>query len=518
MRKYLFIFVLCVFLAITHSLPAAADIAILIDGSGSMKGFATSGSISNIVSDLQKSAQANKLSSDIIIFRSNDWKNVTYLKTDNPGDPTVYNGQASLLSQPLQQNKSKYGALVMITDNLDNSTGDISTRNFFAAIQNIKEIKQLSVIPIISEFRGITYPGRKEYNGKLGLIAYLVTYSKDYNRYRDFRESLPYDVLHFYPINAEHLRIGKPSSSRSEYELESRGARYILSRSKKVQLPRALETDKWNPIKFDFDLSSRYKHFYFKKNTKVYIDNVSIKAAGGKIPIKYRYKITPNHLVKDLLPDQSLQSFSGELLVNPSPTLVQELAMMIRQAPVEVYFTIHLKTEKNGLSLLPAIRDKYFSREVVIPGKIYSGDDLLSILNPYNNNIVLSVQNLNDPKHPQSTIYINSKHQYLFLLIGALLLVGLVILVNYLLRLSAVKPIQLIENEKEITLPRFSPHKGEHYTIHNGMRVMLTVTSPGWHLERASRRTAKHVLLPSIMYTLTNDAYTESIVLRYKKL
>jgi hypothetical protein len=222
--------------------------------------------------------------------------------------------------------------------------------------------------------------------------------------------------------------------------------------------------------------------------------------------------------VKDLLPDQSLQSFSGELLVNPSPTLVQELAMMIRQAPVEVYFTIHLKTEKNGLSLLPAIRDKYFSREVVIPGKIYSGDDLLSILNPYNNNIVLSVQNLNDPKHPQSTIYINSKHQYLFLLIGALLLVGLVILVNYLLRLSAVKPIQLIENEKEITLPRFSPHKGEHYTIHNGMRVMLTVTSPGWHLERASRRTAKHVLLPSIMYTLTNDAYTESIVLRYKKL
>lgn len=518
MRKSLFIFFLCVFSAIPLILPAAADIAIMIDGSGSMKGFATSGSISSIVSNLQKSAQKAKLSSEIIIFRSNDRKNVTYLKTNTSGDPTLYNGQASLLSQPLEQNKSKYGALVMITDNLDNSAGDISTRNFFAAIQNIKEIKQLSVIPIISDFRGITYPGRKEYYGKLGLIAYLVTYSKDYNRYRDFREGLPYDVLHFYPINAEHLKIGKPSSSRSEYELESKGTRYILSRSKKVQLPRALETGKWKSIKFDFDLSSRYQHFYFKKNTKVLIDNVSIKAAGGKIPIKYRYKISPNHLVKDLLPDQSLQSFSGELLVNPSPTLLQELSMMVKQARVEIYFTIHLQTEKNGLSLLPAIRDKYFSKEVVIPGKIYSGDDLLSILNPYNNNIVLKVQNLNDPKHPESTIYISSKHQYLFLLVGALLLVGLVLLINYLLRLNAVKPIQITENNKEITLPRFSTHKGEHYTIHNGMRTMLTLTSPGWHLERASKRTAKHIILPSILYTLTNVAYTESIAIRYKKL
>lgn len=515
MRNSLTGLILIVLLAIVQGLPGAADLAIMIDGSGSMQGFANSGSLGRVVAEMAGKASKTKLSSETLVFRSYDKRTVSYLKSGDPGNPAIYDGQASLLSQPLEQNKSKYGALLLITDNLDNSIGDLSTKNFFASIQNIKEIQQLSVIPIISDFSGPVYPGRAIYTGKMGMIAYLVTYAKDYKKYKTFLDKLPYDVLHFYPITAEQLMIGKPSSSGSDYKLESQGARYILSVNKKVQLARAIESDKWNPIEFDFDLASSYKHFYFKKNTQVLIDNVSIRAAGGNIPIKYKYKVSPNHLVRDLMPDQSLQSFQGKLWINPHPNLTQELAMMVKQAPVEIFFTILLQTEQNGLSLLPEIRNKYFSSTPNTPGKIYSEQDLLAILNPYNNNIVLKVQNLND--RPESTILIKPKHQYLFILVGAMLLVGLVLLINYLLRVSAVKPIQLTVNGNEITLPRFSAYNGEHYSIHNGMKTVLTITSPGWQLERASIRTAKHTILPSITYTLTNDTYTESIVIRYRK-
>ncbi|MDD2423039.1 MAG: hypothetical protein PHG34_02335 [Candidatus Cloacimonetes bacterium] len=516
---------LAIFLFLACATLLANDIAILVDGSGSMRGFAESGSIQQVLEVFQSAISESGLSSSTTLFYCvADKKNISYEALPSLGQlsSSTFYGKYTVLDVPLIEYSTKHPAVIFITDNVDNSTGEISTDRFYHSIQNTETMRQLSVIPLIRSFSGKPYvSGQSYYNGNRGMMAYMVIYEDNYDRYKDLGDRLRKDgleLLHFFPITADHLKIGRPKEADSGYTLQSEGQKYILTKNQKMQLARSIATGKPNDIAFSFDLSSQYDHFYLKKDTKVKIVNLKIVTDSGEhIPIKASSSISPTRLLNDLNPDGVTQSFKGVITIKPEPTLWQEFKLVFLRPNIHVSFDILLEAQENGLSLTPGFESEYFTENPLTLDKIYSKNDLLSFINPYSNKIALSVQNLNDKRRPESTIAIRSTHETLIILIF-LGIVALFFILGYtFIQFVSVRGIVIYEDQEEHSIVPRNSYKSQSqvFKITNKSRVRLSILDNGWQLTGHSKFESTHTILPGINYELHNQDYTRRITIRY---
>ncbi|MDD3534765.1 MAG: hypothetical protein PHC50_01275 [Candidatus Cloacimonetes bacterium] len=517
--------VLILFSCLFFSSLLAEDITILLDVSMSMKGFAQTGAIQQVISEFQTAIEESGMTQRTLGFEIYADPNRTDYGEILPGttvDVGAFRGIATHLSDPIQKSKqNNYNAFLLITDNVDNSSGSTDTKYFYEAIQNTEDIKMLSVIPLIRPFKGTPYvKGIPYYNGMRGMMAYWVSYKEADENFKELKKNLrqrDFEILHFYPITGEHLRIDSADSSRSGYVLKTLEGKYILSKNQKIQLAPAIISGKESEIRFNFDLSSKYDHFYLKQDTNVKISNLNITTdSKDQYLMKVKYSISPDKLVKDMNPDGAKQSFVGILRIKAEPSLMQQLKMLINRPKLRISFDIILEAEEGGLSLTPDFEAKYFSDNEMKLDKIYSKQDLLSFINPYSNTIKLSIQNLNNKKSPESTISIKPEHESTIILGFIAFVVLIIILVYYLMIHFGVKSIAIIEDEKTAVISPHGTYLGRYFTIKNGNKRQLTITNSNWHLQNHSRSTATHVVLPGVFYLLHNEDFSETITLSYK--
>lgn len=108
---------------------------ILVDGSGSMRGFAKQNSISGIVNQIDSAINTNNMQSELSVFinkRNSDYYEVSPSKEDLDKTKT-YCGHLTLLDQAFANNINN-DMFLIITDNVydnDNSLGSKSTLNFY---------------------------------------------------------------------------------------------------------------------------------------------------------------------------------------------------------------------------------------------------------------------------------------------------------------------------------------------------------------------------------------------------
>lgn len=499
------------------------DIVILIDGSASMKGFAETRSLGQTVTAMQNAIGEAGLSHEITMFFSGrDREKTSYLDISSPHDllPDKFAGMTTVLDRPFIEHSKEHKAVILITDNVDNSSGEADTERFYKSIQNTQEMRQLSVIPLIAPFNGNPYVGNNaNYNGDRGMMAYLVIYDDDYTRYSALRDKLKnqgFELLHFYPITADHLRIDSDGDKNTEYTMFSLNHKYILSRNQKMQLVKAIVTGQPNDITFSFGLSSKYEHFYLKRDTRVKIVNLQIRTdRGDRIPIKASWKINPEKLVKDMNPDGVKQFFVGTIRILPEPKLRQEISMLIYRPNLMISFDILLEAQENGLSLTTEFEEAFFTENPQVLDKIFSKQDLLSIINPYSNKIVLPVQNLNKKNSPETTISIRPGREN-SIIFGAILLLFVIGIGVYLLNTYLqVKTIVLFHDDQEIRVRAHASYRAGAFIIRNKTRVELMINDHNWRVSTQSKSSSKVNIVAGVNYELHNEDYSQTTSIRY---
>ncbi|MFW5629115.1 MAG: hypothetical protein ACOCG6_07775 [Candidatus Cloacimonadaceae bacterium] len=538
MRKTFILLSILFLFCITGSL-SATDIEILVDGSKSMIGFAATGSVQKVLSDFYQAIEECDLSYQSHLFYSyrdgERQRGITsYGKIDDPMALVTadFDGRTTILDVPFAEYSEKSKAVIMITDNVDNSSGSIDSKNFYDRIQNTERMKQLYAIPLLESFRGRPYAGGiPYYSGTRGMMAYFVVYDDDENKaqYRNLGDELikrDYEVLKFYPITTKEFRFGKPKTSKYEsiyfLETDEKLEQYILSFNRSAKLAGAIETGKETAIKFGFSLSSKHDHFYLKKDARVKIDNLLCKIEGmPDIPIKQRYKIDPDRLKNDMNPDGKEQYFTGWIYLTPETTFEEDIAILFKRPKLNISFDVLLEAPEGGLSLTPNTGSKYFSKDEAVLDKIYSKYDLLSVINPHSDKdsntskIRLKVRN-SIGKDAKSAFVMKAGREgtIVVVLLISLVLLGLIIwlLYNYF----SVRSIIVIEDEEDHRVAAHASFIRDQYKIVNKSSVKLIISDSEWEPLGHFSSDNVFTLLPGHIYTLQNKNNSEEIQVHFK--
>lgn len=544
MKKISVIFCMMLMLCMA-SIAYAADIEILVDGSGSMRGFARTGSLQNVLSNFYDAIEECGLSYQSHLFYSDRIGDripgqTSYEKIDDPNLLTIslFNGQTTILDRPFAEYSENSKAVIMITDNVDESSGSIDSKNFYERIQNTERMKQLYAIPLLEPFAGnpcvdiAHITDHNDYNGLRGMMAYFVVYNDDENKtqYMNLGDELKkrkYEVLKFYPITTKEFRFGKPKTSKSEFlyflETDSKKEQYVLSLNRSEISAGAIESGIETPIKFGFSLSSRHEHFYLKKDALVKIDNLLCKIEGmPNVPIKVRTAIDPDRLKNDMNPDGKEQYFTGWLYISPKTTFIEDIQILFKRPKFNISFDILLEAPEGGLSLTPDTDSKYFTKNEAVLDKIYSKYDLLSTINPHSSKgsnksqIRLKVRNSTDIE-AKSVFIMKAGREgtIIIVLLASLLVLGLITWMIY--GYFSVKSITVIENEQSFRVVAHGRFSREQYIIVNKAKIKLRLTDPEWSVLGRMRTDMAYTMLPGHIYTLQNEDGSKEIQIYYKK-
>ncbi len=504
-------------MVLVSSILVGSDIAVLYDGSMSMEGFACSGGLQAIDQKVFSAIKGVGIKPDRFIFRSStkDDIKIDALASQSDLVPEIFTGNYTLLDKAVSSTKGEYQSILLITDNVQ-TDGTASTEQFYKEIQNTKEISQLDIVPLSVLFDGDPFvPGApRDYKGNRGLQIYILRYDKEgiedqgYKTHTKIVTSLsktafPNTVMHFYPIDARHLKIqgSKQDSSSSAFTIESKNSFYhIIPRNPKTA-SSALKSNKENQLKFSFSMKSHYARFVISKGTQISISDLSLSS--NKESIKCIFappEITPDRLSEDMHQQSQAESFTGLLRLVPQSTFWQDVKTLLFRPRLDMKFNIVLNTKENGIQLDQAIGEKYYSKDIRQLDKIYSPQDLLQILNPNSNGIVLRVKT--SPKYPFKIV---SGRETLIIVIIVLLLIGILTFLSILQSQLRIKNLSIQYAGTNTSIPKHGSFSCSDFIIHNGVKLILHLNNPELVLSNmVTDRNGNYNLYVGSTYTLIN--------------
>jgi|GEM_PF-3609802 len=511
------IILLITIMVLASSILVGSDIAVLYDGSMSMEGFACSGSLQALDQNIFSAIKGIGLTPERFIFRSSSTKDIKIDAIANQSDlvPEIFTGNYTLLDKAVSSTKGKYKSILLITDNV-HTDGTASTEQFYKEIQNTKEISQLDIVPLSLPFDGNPFvPGApKDYKGNRGLQIYILRYDKEgiedqgYKTHTKIVTSLsktafPNTVMHFYPIDARHLKIqeSKLGSSSYKYTIESKNSFYqIVPRNPKT-VSSSLKSNKENQMEFSFIMKSNYPHFVISKGTQISISDLSLSSDRESIKCIFAPpEITPDRLSEDLHQQSKAESFTGILRLVPQSTFWQDVKILLFRPRLDMKFKIVLNTKENGIQLDQAIGEKYYSKDIRQLDKIYSPQDLLQILNPNSNGIVLRVKT--NPKYPFKIV---PGRETLIIVIMVLLIIAIITFFSMLQSQLRIKNLSIQYDGTDTRIPKHGSFSCPDFTIQNGVKLRLHISNPEMVLSNlATDRNGNYNLCIGSTYTLIN--------------
>lgn len=423
------VFVTCVFVSLYFFLCSTTYI---VDGSGSMKGFARTGAIKRQIEDISENDARDSEDVRVLLFQSNIVSEVviTEVALSELNDTSLFSGKYTLLGKMADTVLTLPGDYVLLTDNVedDNNTRGDGTK-FYRTLMESQEISSVDVSPRISRFDGNPFRGdRQNYVGDSGMLVYFISVgSKASNTSR--RNSLlnnlgtqGYTIFHLRPINSNHIGLTSLKNESSPFIVYSERGNYHLKIRPESKAFPVLQIDKQNRIKFSILMRSHYDYIGIRENTKVRIDNFSI-SHGGKPMMRDKPKISvsPSILPKSL-EKGGAQKFDVEIILKPiKPSLTNRLQAMFNPKRCVLSFDMSLRTSENSIYMVEDAKNQYFTENMSDYSKIYSRpQDMISHFNPQNNRIVFHVQNEDDPADATTQIRLMYDNMGYFLLLISL--------------------------------------------------------------------------------------------------
>ncbi len=376
-------------LLISGNALANDDWTIVVDASGSMKGFFAENEIQNYVSHLENKIEKKGYKQSSKMFRHNLIKKIEHgiypfnpnIKGREYGNFTDLN----ILYDDLLLLKSK--AVIVITDNLMATTTEIgATEKFYARLAS-DDVKSIYIVPKLFKFKGSKLPK--------GMLVYAILFDDKFeNEFKDVRTF----------FGAEELLLVKPLTNQ---EIVLKGVNpknnppnAVIGKGGVLQPNRNViyQMDSVNRIKFNFSLSSNLSHVKINgKSSKgdevhVGITDLKILTNNKNVTIKRKGLVTPDLLQGNLESKKSNNSIY-EAKIDFVPTLTWGLSdawSMVNfnwsnfaydQIKLKTSFNINIDVPSSCFSLTKDFNDRYFTKNKNESGKIYSDSDILNMIN-----------------------------------------------------------------------------------------------------------------------------------------
>ena len=506
-----------ILLLLLSSVLTSATIAIFYDGSKSMQGFAKEKSFEEMDSKLSKAIAEAGMTPAKFIFWSNQNGETTYKEVKNTQElsQTVnFPGDITLLDKPIEWARQRYGAAVLVTDNVYTEQRVGETERFYKAIQDTRVMSQLDVIPLSEAFDGNPWiDGVAYHKGNRGLQVYLVRLQGDLVSEQKHEQMVkilnqkhyPGKVLHFYPIDARHLLIEplKKTTNQLVYTIEPHGKEYYLKLRRNQEAVTATRSNASTGIEFTFTMRSNYPHFYIQKGTKISLEDLRVKAGNLKIKNE-KCSISPERLGSDLVNRSKTEKFTGKICLHPEANLMQDIVLMVQRPLLNLSFKIKLDTAKHSLRMDKDTFNKHYSTNMHDLDKIYTPYDLLQYLNPNSQGLILLVRS--------KDIQVQSGRETESVLVLILILAVLLIVIYKVSEFIKVKPLKIIYGQEHAIVQRFKTYPNPDFILTNKARLRLKLTNPELVIDNLTPRNGNiYFLSRGVVYSLMNRNHPAEI-------
>ncbi len=496
-------------------------ITYIIDASGSMKGFANTGSLQEKVEEISNLLQYDNNNHQLLLFRSEYPKTMNIFSVPTTRELSkgeLFNGKYTLLGKMSEQvfMNAKPGLYLIITDNVEDdemNKGDTST--FYRTLMNLPYITSVDIIPQILSFNGNPCRGNRDYyNGKTGLLFYLISVGGDketVNKKNILYNSLKaegYTIFHIRPIDSNHISLASSKQDNSPFIIYSEKGRYYLKlRSNKNNVP-ILKIDQLNNIHFSIVMHSNYDYIGIRKDTAITFDRFNLTEEGIPVQmIRPKISISPSRLPKSL-EKGGVQKFDVIISLKPiKPDLLKRITAMFNPKRCKLSFNLAIKTSENSLYMIEEKRNEFFTNDLSDYRRIYTNVDILSYFNPQNNRIDFYVQNKNDPQDPTTQIKLmyDNFSFFIILLVILLALIAVVIFLYYMIKSPKFYYITIelsaLGDKQTQKLGRFSSINIESCTI---TRKLSSVTAKINDSKRFYFRNSKFSTI-NLSFKITNE-------------
>lgn len=431
-------------LIIVFSCIPAFGLIFLIDGSGSMEGFAKTGAIKQQVEEISEIAGEGSNLSQINLFTTNDalTVNTRDIQISDLNNVLNFRGKDTLLGAMANQclTGGKPGSYVILTDNVqDDRRNQGNSKEFYDQLLCSNVINSVDISPRILKFDGNPYRGPlSQYRGDAGLIIYFVNVGSDQKAKNSNIRLLKgltnqgYTLFHIRPITSTHVQLNSPKGSKGRFKIYSEKGKYYLKLRDdgKGKSGPVLKIDTKNIIDFSIIMESHYPYIGIAPNTSVDIENFRINCPDMNLKFaKPKISVDPSKLPK-ALEEGGKQMFNAKIGLKPTdPSFIQRIASMFNPKRGVVSFDMVLGTSQNSIYMVGKTRNEFFTDNAAVYNKIYSSVDIISHFNPQNNKITFNVENENDIKDFSTQIKLMYDNWWVFLLmvliLGFLISIGM---------------------------------------------------------------------------------------------
>jgi hypothetical protein len=375
------------FVIFSGNIFAVDDWTIIVDGSGSMKGFFQENEVQSYVTKLERKIKAEGYKTSSQVFIHNSRK--TFEHGLYPFDPNIkkYGNFTDLNILFDDMVKLNSRAVIVITDNMMSTPSETGlTKQFYSRLSS-DEVDSLYVVPKLFNFKGS--------KSKKGILVYALLFDSSFKS--EFR-----DVKSFF--SSEELLLIKPITEQ-EIILKSLAKgknkpNAIIGKGGELKQTKPLiyQMDKKNRIKFNFSLYSNLSHINISaksgdgEQVSLGITNLKLLTNNKKVIIKKSGRVTPRLLQSDL-ENRKENSNVYVAEIDFIPTLhwgISDVWSMVNfdwssfsysNIKMKTSFDIKINVPSSSLSLSEEFSNRYFTDDPEETGKIYSDTDILHMIN-----------------------------------------------------------------------------------------------------------------------------------------
>lgn len=383
-----------------ESLSASTDWTIIVDGSGSMKGFYKSGEIQSLVTETESKIKESGYTVESKTFIHNWVTSKEHDIVPFEMQPTRYGNFTDLELTYEDMLKLDSKMIILITDNLMATTELGNTMKFYNKLSN-DTVKSVYIVPKIMKYQ--------DKNGTIlqkGVLIYGLlldsAQSKQFSTIKNiFSEN---ELLLIKPITDKDIVL------RGSNIKKNRPNAYIGKDGKLQPVAyRKYMVNKKNRIKFNFSLGSDLPHVHITgvsshgDTVKVKITNLNIYSSNKKLTLQQEGVVTPDQLQGTLKRGEENESmYVAKIDFIPSLNWsISDAWSMVKfdwsrldfaGMKLHLNFDVEIDVPPSCFSLSNEFNNQFFTKDPNELGKIYSDTDILRIINTKNVPINLHIE------------------------------------------------------------------------------------------------------------------------------